>query len=305
MRTDGKLTYKDIIGRMTAQSAELPKENTLNMRREREARGPLGLSCWTNTRACITKLELKRVENLTIDQVALNTTMDVAYQRKGLKELIPGRLRSRTLTNAPPRYYDIGFFLDLESGETIHTPSFRIKETIRFFHELSQAARDQGLESWECVYPTASEAPRVPKRQKVNVAAVLDNNSNVKRIRRSRVLRLDEQLKANVERTIDEDDNFDAQSVSTTQPGIFSNVAPEIDEHVAFSGLPRLDKNHEYVEGQSVLEAMAIRSSNHKSGLSNRTLHAKGTIRSNPYSMGPPDRRQWNEHAYQLRGRQS
>lgn len=326
MRTDGKLTYKDIKARMTAQSEELPKENTLNMRREREARGPLGLSCWTNTRTCITKVELKRIEGLTIDQVALNTTMNVEYQRKGPRELIPTRLRSKTLTNAPPRYYDVGFFLDLELGETIHTPSPRIKEAIKLFHELSRAARGQGLKSWECVYP---EAPtRVPKRQRVNVAAVLDKNSNVKRIRRSRMLRLDEQLNAyeatdsDVERTIDEDDDFDAQSVSTTQPRIFSNVAAEKDEHVAFSGLPRLGKNHEYVEGQSVLdrsEAMAIRSStrrgstDHKSVLSTQTsinhtrerFDESATIRSNPYSMGPPDRRQWNEHAYQLRGRQS
>lgn len=61
-RTDPRLTYKDIIARMVGELDKLPTENTLNMRREREARGPLGLSCWSNSRSKITRAELRRVE---------------------------------------------------------------------------------------------------------------------------------------------------------------------------------------------------------------------------------------------------
>ena len=59
MRTDRRLSYRDIKARMTAPMAEKPRENTLNMRREREARGPLALSCWTTKRGNIARVEVR------------------------------------------------------------------------------------------------------------------------------------------------------------------------------------------------------------------------------------------------------
>ncbi|OXV08192.1 hypothetical protein Egran_04045 [Elaphomyces granulatus] len=309
MRTDGRLTYKDIKARMTARPEELPTENSLNMRREREARGPLGLSCWTNTRTHITRVELKRVECWTIDQVTLNTTMNVEYQRDDPG--VPRRLRSKTLANAVPHHYDVCFFLD--RGETTHTPSARIKEAIELFHKLSQAARDQGLESWECVHSTGTEVSmRVPKRRMLNVTGILDKNSNVKRIRRSRTLRLDKQTSedrsegiegtdSNVEKTNDKDDNFDAHRVGSAQHEIFSNVAVEEDEHVAFSGLPRLNKNHEYVDGQFLLDrSEAVRSSTHRGSINCHSVVSNWTSINGKHNA---ELQRFNQSSYGVRAR--
>lgn len=70
MRLDYRVTYRDIKARMTIGKALLPSDNSLNMRREREARTPLGLSCWTTRRGGVTRTEIERVDKLSRDQVS-------------------------------------------------------------------------------------------------------------------------------------------------------------------------------------------------------------------------------------------
>lgn len=162
-RTDPRLTYRDIIARMVGEPDNLPTENTLNMRREREARGPLGLSCWANSRSKITRAELRRVEGWTIDQIWHNTTMDIEYT----PDMTPFRLRAKTLVDVnndndddddPHRYYPLNTFL--ENGQRRHVPSPRTAATINFFYKLAEQALKEGLESWEVLYakdPAASK----------------------------------------------------------------------------------------------------------------------------------------------------
>ncbi|EEQ34065.1 conserved hypothetical protein [Microsporum canis CBS 113480] len=79
MRSDRRLTYRDIRARMTAPPADIPSDNALNMRREREARLSLGLSCWSACRGDITRTEMERVERWSQPQVSFNTTMGIEY----------------------------------------------------------------------------------------------------------------------------------------------------------------------------------------------------------------------------------
>lgn len=145
MRTDTRLTYRDIKARMAVQASELPLDNTLNMRREREARTPLKLSCLTTRRGQIARKEVERVESWTPDQVSYNTTMDIEYKPVEGK-MVPYRLRSKALISAEPRYYPLDTFLD--EGE-IHEPGPRVKETIALFYQLSDTATAMDLSSWE------------------------------------------------------------------------------------------------------------------------------------------------------------
>ncbi|KMU90679.1 hypothetical protein CIHG_08490 [Coccidioides immitis H538.4] len=106
MRSDTRLTYRDIKARMTAENEELPSDNVLNMRRERDARKPLGLSCWTARRGGITKAELERVERLSSENVKYNTSLKVRF------DLQPAALESRSFDpNAMPQYYPLDIFL--------------------------------------------------------------------------------------------------------------------------------------------------------------------------------------------------
>ncbi|KAL1968963.1 hypothetical protein VTN77DRAFT_797 [Rasamsonia byssochlamydoides] len=195
-RTDPRLTYKDIIARMVGEPEKLPTENTLNMRREREARGPLGLSCWSNCRAQISRAELRRVEGWTPDQISYNTTMDVEYMDPlslSLSSLssamrpMPFRLRSKTLVNdddAPsPRYYPLDTFL--ENGQQRHVPSLRLTAVINFFYKLAEQALKEDLESWEVLYarePAASK--HILKTSKKRAS---NGRMESKRIRRLRI----------------------------------------------------------------------------------------------------------------------
>ncbi|KAJ9302730.1 hypothetical protein DTO271G3_104 [Paecilomyces variotii] len=166
MRTDTRLTYRDIKARMTAPASELPLDNTLNMRREREARTPLKLSCLTTRRGQISRKEVERVESWTPDQVSYNTTMDIEYKLVGGKK-VPSRLRSKTLTSSEPRYYPLDTFLD---GMQIHTPGPRIMETIELFYRLSDTATALNLPSWGDLpleyLPTSWKPRSFPSRTK-------------------------------------------------------------------------------------------------------------------------------------------
>ncbi|KAJ9317951.1 hypothetical protein DTO271D3_1656 [Paecilomyces variotii] len=166
MRTDTRLTYRDIKARMTAPASELPLDNTLNMRREREARTPLKLSCLTTRRGQISRKEVERVESWTPDQVSYNTTMDIEYELVGGKK-VPSRLRSKTLTSSEPRCYPLDTFLD---GRQIHTPGPRIMETIELFYQLSDTATALNLPSWVDLpleyLPTSWKPRSFPSRTK-------------------------------------------------------------------------------------------------------------------------------------------
>ncbi|PGH23384.1 hypothetical protein AJ80_02494 [Polytolypa hystricis UAMH7299] len=145
IRTDSRLTYRDIKARMTGPGS-IPSDNTLNMRREREARTPLGLSCWTTRRGYTTRVEIERIERWTTNQVRHNTTMDIIYNSSG----VPHRLRKKGLlapgvATTTDHTYSLDFFLD---GRASHTPSSRLASALDLFHELESAAIAENVANW-------------------------------------------------------------------------------------------------------------------------------------------------------------
>ncbi|KAI9924458.1 hypothetical protein MW887_007085 [Aspergillus wentii] len=156
MRTDARLTYRDIKARMVGPTKDKPADNLLNMRREREARAPLALSCWNTRRGNLTRVEVERVERWSEDQLTYNTTMIVEYSGPTAdSQSVPASLRSRTLTPGPPTYYRLDEFL--ENGEA-HVPSERLRATLALYHQLSERAQQLGLRSWQLL-PQADLPP--------------------------------------------------------------------------------------------------------------------------------------------------
>jgi len=161
-RTDSRLTYKDIRARMTASILkERTSENTLNMRRERGARGPLTLSCWNRRRNPLTRMEVGRVEHRSVDEISYNTTMKVLYNSFGR----PVGLRKRglirtenglvyTTRNQPT--YALNTFL--KPGETSHTLGPRLRETFSLYNRLAAKARELNCRSWQLL--PADELPK-------------------------------------------------------------------------------------------------------------------------------------------------
>ncbi|KAE8150406.1 hypothetical protein BDV25DRAFT_112577 [Aspergillus avenaceus] len=145
LRTDPRLTYKDIRGRMTAPAIMRPAENALNMRREREARRSLRLSCWNYRRGAtgrLAKIDLERVENWSYDQIRFNTTMDITYTKSGQ----PYQLKDKALSgDRTARTYPLDFFLDQGA---IKTPSDRVRAAQSEFFRLSERAKQLGITSW-------------------------------------------------------------------------------------------------------------------------------------------------------------
>lgn len=163
MRSDPRLTYRDIKARMAAPVKQRPMDNTLNMRREREARNPLGLSCWSTRRGTAARVEVERVERWTHDQVAYNTTMDIEYAEPTPenRKMVPLRLKAKTLVPVDePIYFPLNFFLeDSEGGQPrLHRPSERVAGAIELFYSLSARAKSLGLPSWHLL--PGSELPR-------------------------------------------------------------------------------------------------------------------------------------------------
>ncbi|KAH1792040.1 hypothetical protein KXX36_004190 [Aspergillus fumigatus] len=136
MRTDPRLTYRDIKARMVVPAAQRPRENTINMHRERQCRNPLALSCWTSHRHAVGKVEVERVARWSLDQIRDPGSGD---QRTAV------RLRSRTLAGGAPAYYPLDSFLD---GGDVHVPSQRIGEALSLFWQLSERASRLRLGSW-------------------------------------------------------------------------------------------------------------------------------------------------------------
>jgi len=152
-RTDSRLTYKDIRARMTAPVLkERTSENTLNMRREREARGPLTLSCWNRRRNPLTRMEVGRVEHRSVDEISYNTTMKVLYnslsrpvalRKRGLVRTENGLVY--TTRNQP--IYALNTFL--KPGEKSHTLGPRLRETFSLYNRLAAKARELNCRSWQ------------------------------------------------------------------------------------------------------------------------------------------------------------
>lgn len=141
MRSDTRLTYRDIKARMSAAKEDLPSDNVLNMRRERDARKPLGLSCWTARRGGVTKAEIERIEQLSAENVAYNTALKI---QRGTESVM---LESKSFyPNDTPHYYPVNIFLD--SGEEVHTPGQRLDVCIQLLFDLQVLATDLGFDDW-------------------------------------------------------------------------------------------------------------------------------------------------------------
>jgi hypothetical protein len=152
MRSDRRLSYRDIKARMTAPREMLPTDNVLNMRREREARTPLGLSCWTARRGEVTKAEVERVERWTMDQISYNTTMDIVYSDDSLchANRLPICLHSKSVGLTNSVAYHLHTFIP--DGK-LHTPSPRLAAAIGLLYELQDAVIDAGVSSWRDLPP--------------------------------------------------------------------------------------------------------------------------------------------------------
>ncbi|KAB8078397.1 hypothetical protein BDV29DRAFT_166297 [Aspergillus leporis] len=152
MRTDPRLTYRDIRARMSAPAHLKPAENALNMRRERDARRPLHLSCWTYRRGApgrMTKIDIERVEHWSFDQIRYNTTMDIVYADGGRGQAF--QLADRAFADAVSTTYPLDYFLNMGRGEM---PSDRILAAQGLFFRLSERARALGLTSWRLLPDT-------------------------------------------------------------------------------------------------------------------------------------------------------
>lgn len=166
MRTDTRLTYRDIKGRMVKGGKPLPSDNALNMRRERDARTPLNLSCWTTRRGIVTKAEVERVEKLSADQVACNTTMDIEYDVvDGVTQ--PVALRPKSLKPAVSRLYPLDTFISFEAQP--HIASDRLKESIEMLEHLQDVAITLHLDTddWKSLSSEYLPAPWVQKSMKL------------------------------------------------------------------------------------------------------------------------------------------
>lgn len=166
MRTDSRLTYRDIKGRMIRGEKPLPTDNALNMRRERDARTPLQLSCWTTRRGIVTKAEVERASNLNADQVAYNTTMDIEYGIKGgVKQ--PIALRSKSLRLSASRFYPLDTYISFEAQP--HIPSARLTEAIDMLYHLQDIALSLGMDigDWRLIPSHYLPAPWVQKSMKL------------------------------------------------------------------------------------------------------------------------------------------
>ncbi|KAK2798885.1 hypothetical protein FQN51_007247 [Onygenales sp. PD_10] len=147
MRSDSRLTYRDIKARMSVDKSQLPNDNSLNMRREREARTRLGLSCWTTRRGGVTRAEMERVDRLNHDQVALNTTMDIVYPAwhgDGPRS-VPVCLRSRNISGVGGDQYPLGYFLN---GEPRHQPGCRLANALELLEVLWERVAYSEVSDW-------------------------------------------------------------------------------------------------------------------------------------------------------------
>ncbi|KAK2801715.1 hypothetical protein FQN50_007630 [Emmonsiellopsis sp. PD_5] len=147
MRSDSRLTYRDIKARMSVAKSQLPNDNSLNMRREREARTRLGLSCWTTRRGGVTRAEMERVDRLNHDQVALNTTMDIVYPAWHVdgQRSVPVCLRDRNLSGEEGDQYPLDYFLD---GEARHQPGRRLANALELLEVLWERVAYSGVSDW-------------------------------------------------------------------------------------------------------------------------------------------------------------
>lgn len=145
-RTDRRLTYNDIRARMTAPVAHRPTDSQFSSRRDREVRGPLGLSCWVPRWGPITRVEVERVERWSNDQVTLNTTMALEFVD------FPGEgsfllcLRAKMLAPGNPQYYPLNCCLHPVMR---WNHSDRIQEIFDLYHVLRDRARVLGLRTWQ------------------------------------------------------------------------------------------------------------------------------------------------------------
>jgi hypothetical protein len=156
MRTDPRLTYRDIKSRMAVPAAQQPRENSLNMRRERQCRDPLALSCWTHYRSNVGRVEVERVARWSLDQIRYNTTMEIEYDDKRTAV----RLRSKTLAGGVPATHPLDLFLD---GREAHVPGQRLCKALSLFWQLSERASRLRLGSWKLL--PAEELPEAWRRR--------------------------------------------------------------------------------------------------------------------------------------------
>lgn len=266
MRTDSRLIYRDIKARMT--TSDLPSDNVLNMRREREARSPLGLSCWATRRGTIARVEVERVERWTPDQIAYNTTMLVDYTEPssdGAKR-VPLRPRAKTLIPAQPVYFPLDTFL--ENGR-LHIPSRSIARATDLFYRLSEKALERQLDTWQQLDPR--ELPWEYSRKSNENEPGEEPSNKVSRKRRWKCpsTSIDgswaSQAGNGIESTdapVSEGDN----TINTAHESRQEEASPDPDdEELRVSGFPKIENRHGSREQAAIDNQPKTGSSAHRS----------------------------------------
>ncbi|EFR00723.1 hypothetical protein MGYG_03728 [Nannizzia gypsea CBS 118893] len=245
MRTDSRLTYRDIKARMTAAPADIPSDNALNMRREREARSPLGLSCWTTRRGSITKAEVERVERLSQPQISLNTTTTIEYATSGGSgEQVPRYLLMKRLDGGPPHRYPLDTFLDGKQGP--HVPGQRIESTIQLLYQLQDYANALEEDDWRSLAPEylpETWARRVETRLRRQAEKATENEVNLSQ----------PALSGNIAMSIDKDTENGGSGTDDTNDEVTKTGANKSDDQNAH--LPEASPGYHNVNLQASISS--------------------------------------------------
>lgn len=110
MRSDSRITLRDIKARMTVPKKELPSDQDLMELREGGVCRPLNLSCWGAHGWGLTSgAGLERAARLSYDQISFNTTMSIEYSRTC--ESIPMYLMDRSFVPFTGQRFELSTFL--------------------------------------------------------------------------------------------------------------------------------------------------------------------------------------------------
>jgi hypothetical protein len=141
-----------------------PFHNTLNMRREHRARGPLGIRSWYFRRIEPTKMEMDLLDKLTEDQIKYNTTLNVT--EKGLEMVRLDPVKDAVKKVPTGEYLPHDHFLHgAQPGQFRF--SDRFQNCQKLLRELRKKAKDQNLEHW-CELDKKDLPEGWPKKKKGN-----------------------------------------------------------------------------------------------------------------------------------------
>jgi hypothetical protein len=137
---------KPTLGMFSIKSLQGKIHNSLNNRRLRDCRVPLGAISWELRNTYPSKAECEAVKHLSEEQIRHNTTLDVTPQ--GLQRVrLEGQTgEKRKKIAIQGDFLPLGFFLT--NGQP-HVPSDRFQEARRIAADLDAKCVQRGLTNWD------------------------------------------------------------------------------------------------------------------------------------------------------------